>query len=123
MSRVARDPTHRRALWSDGESSGDLVCDDLSLIVLSIARAIDDRDPATPGQGRERVEGLCPSRVSKLGSIARLKLRPAGGIVPEPLPETGTWAKVSGPGVEPELGLRPAPRPDPVDEHAMPIVR
>ena len=120
---VARDPINHRALGSDGESAGDLVCDDLGLIVFTIARAVDDRDPSTPRNRRERVEGLCPSWLGKLRAIARLKLRPARGIVPKPLPEAGTWAEISGPRVEPEFGLRPAPRPNPVDKHAMPIVR
>jgi hypothetical protein len=111
------------ALGSDGEPSGDRVGDHLGLIVLTIARAIDNRDPATPRNRRERVEGLCPSRVGKLRAIACLKLGPARGIVPKPLPEAGTWAEISGPGVEPEFGLGPAPRPNPVDKHTMSIVR
>jgi hypothetical protein len=106
----------------DAESSGDLVCDHLGLVVFTIARAVDDRDSATPRNRRERFEGLRPRRVSKLRAIARLKLSPTRGIVPEPLPQTGTWAEIPGPGVESEFGLRPAPRPNPVDKHAMPIV-
>jgi hypothetical protein len=98
------------------------MCDDLGLIVFTIARAVDDRDPATPRNRRESVEGLCPFRVGKLRAIARLKLSPARGIVPEPFPKAGTWAEISGPGVEPEFGLSPAPRPNTVYKHAMPIV-
>jgi hypothetical protein len=120
---IAREPIHWRALVSDGQSSADLVCDDLGLVVFTIARPVHDRDPAIPGDRRKRVEGLCPPRVGKLRAIARLKLSPARGIVPKPLPEAGTWAEISGPRVEPEFGLRPAPRPNPVDKHAMPIVR
>ena len=56
---------------SDGESSGDLVCDHLSLIVLPIPSPIHDRDPATPRHRRQSVEGVCPSRVGKLRAIAR----------------------------------------------------
>jgi hypothetical protein len=114
--------THPIALAS-AEPSGDLVGDYLRLIVLTVARAIDDRDPAVPRNRCERVERLGPYRLGKLRVIALLKLSPARGIVAKPLPEASTWAEIPGPGVEPELGLRPAPRPNPVDKHAMPIVR
>jgi hypothetical protein len=118
----ARLSERRSVVVSDGQSSADLVCDHLGLVVFTIARPVDDRHPATPGDHRERVEGLCPSRVGKLRTIACLKLGPARGIVPEPLPETGTWAEVPCPRIESQFGLCPASRPYPVDKHSMTIV-
>jgi hypothetical protein len=101
----------------------DLIGNDSGLIALTIASAVHDRDPAAPRERGELVEGSRARWVSELHPIAFLELGPARGIVPKPLAEAGAWAEISGPRVEPEFGLRPAPRPDSIDEDPMPVVR
>ena len=57
----------------------------------------------------------------ELPCVTLLELVPLRGIVPEPLSEAGARRQILEPGVDLEIVLGDAPRPDPVDQHAVAI--
>lgn len=100
----------------------ELIGDHPGLVVLAIARAVDESDRAKSCFGGQRIKRLRLAVFREFHVVPRLKLRPPSGVVAEPLAELGARAEISGPGVESQRLLRAPSGPDPVDQHAMTII-
>ena len=111
------------AFWCRRKPPLDLLGDDLGLIVLAIASAVDDGDRAQSGCGREIVQRLRLFRLGEFRLISRLELLPALRVVAEPLAELGARAEVSFPRVEPQMLFCPAAWPDAIDQDAATVFR
>ena len=86
------------------------------------ADAVHEGQPAAPGHAREPVQGRLPVGPRQLGQVAPSELVPACGFVAEPAAQLIGRGHIALPGDE-RQGLPGTPAgPDPVDQHARPVV-
>jgi hypothetical protein len=98
----------------------EIVAQDDGLVVLAIARAVDERDGTVLRSIGKRLPGLWIG--VELSVIALHELIPACGIVAETLTQRGARRDIAQPSRKVQRILRDAARPEPIDEKACALV-
>lgn len=82
-----------------------------------VAGAVDERDLPQGCAAHEIGQGLRRRAVAQLAAVAHGEFAKARGVVSEPLSQLGAGRDVLEPGIEPQVGLAHAARPEPLDQH------
>ena len=126
--QLAARPRHHRPISSQllhlasssrVQSAFEVLFERDRIVVFGVLGAEDQSDRASPGSLEELLERI--RTLFELAAVTLLELVPLRGIVPEPLSEAGARRQILEPGVDPEIVLGNAPRPDPVDQHPVAI--
>src|SRR5678816_1518797 len=88
-------------------------------VVRRVVCGIDERD-SSPARECEQCLPAFAVR-AQFGEVTAPKFRPALRIMPEPGPQLGAWRHILVPLVQAELCPGHTARPQPLDQHAVPI--